>query len=88
MLKRYFLDDSSAAWALELASKVDSGEYYVQMMLAWLFAEALVKQPELALEYIRSRRLNSWVHNKAIQKARESRRVSPEMKELLKSLKV
>ena len=58
------------------------------MMQAWYFATALAKQYEAAVTYLEQRRLPPWVHNKTIQKARESYRVSDEQKEYLKSLKV
>ena len=65
-----------------------SEEYYVRMMQAWYFATALAKQYDSAVKYIEWRRLESWTHNKSIQKARESFRVSPEHKAYLKTLKV
>ena len=58
------------------------------MMQAWFFATALAKQYDSAVKYIEGRRLESWTHNKSIQKARESFRVSPEHKAYLKTLKV
>ena len=57
-------------------------------MTAWLFAEALTKQWDAAVKYIEDKRLDTWTHNKAIQKACESFRVSDERKEYLRSLKV
>lgn len=63
-------------------------EYYVQMMQAWFFATALAKQWDAAILYITEARLDRWVHNKTIQKARESYRITPEQKEYLKSLKI
>ena len=65
----------------------DEDPYYIRMGAAWLFAEALCKQYESALPYIKSRRLSPWIHNKSIQKARESYRISEERKAELKSLK-
>ena len=62
-------------------------EYYVNMMRAWYFAEALAKQPEAAERVIAVGALDEWTHNKAIQKAIESRRVPPERKERLRALK-
>ena len=62
-------------------------EYYVNMMRAWYFAEALVRQPEAAEKVIVVGALDEWTHNKAIQKAIESRRVPPERKERLRALK-
>lgn len=64
-----------------------SDVYYINMMRAWYFATALAKQYEAALSVIREGKLDKWTHNKAIQKARESYRVSDEHKEYLKKLK-
>lgn len=72
---------------LALAAAVESDEYYVRMMVAWYFATALAKQADAALPYIETGRLAKWTHNKTIQKAVESRRISPEMKDYLKSLR-
>ena len=58
------------------------------MMQAWYFATALAKQYEAAVTYLEQRKLGVWVHNKTIQKARESYRISGEQKEYLKSLKI
>ena len=66
---------------------VKSDEYYVNMMIAWYFATALAKQYSSALSVMESRVLPPWTHNKAIQKARESRRLTPEKKEYLNLLK-
>lgn len=57
-------------------------------MAAWYFATALAKQWEAAVPYIEERRLDVWVHNKTIQKARESFRITPEQKEYLNTLKI
>ena len=64
------------------------GDYYVRMMVAWYFATALAKQQEASLPYIEERRLEPWTHNRAIQKAIESRRIAPELKDYLRGLKV
>ena len=70
------------------AAGVTSGEYYLKMMVAWLFATALAKQYDAALPYIKDRRLDAWTHNKAIQKAIESRRVTDGHKAELRALKI
>ncbi len=88
MLMEHFLDADFAPVYLEWVSGVQSGEYYVNMMIAWYFATALAKQYDAALPYIRDRRLAPWTHNKAIQKAAESFRVPPERKAELKAFKV
>ena len=88
LLMKYFLDDDFTPAYLELPAKIRSQEYYVNMMIAWFFAEALVKQWDAAIPYIQNKKLAPWTHNKAIQKACESYRVLPEHKEYLKTLKI
>ena len=87
-LMRYYLDGAFQTSYLELAASLRSGEYYVNMMIAWFFATALAKQYDAALPYLEERRMEPWTHNKAIQKAVESRRITPERKGYLKSLKI
>ncbi len=87
MLMRWFLDEDFKPEYLEMPAAVRSEEYYVNMMTAWFFATALAKQWEAAIPYLEQRRLDPWTHNKAIQKARESYRITPEQKEYLKTLK-
>lgn len=88
MLMQYFLDEDFDPAYAELAAGIHSEEYYVNMMIAWYFATALAKQYEAVLPYIEERRLDPWVHNKTIQKAVESYRVSAEHKDYLRSLKM
>lgn len=88
MLMEHFLDANFDPRYLEWVAQVRSGEYYVNMMIAWYFATALAKQYEAALPYIRDHRLTPWTHNKAIQKAAESFRVPLERKAELKAYKV
>ena len=87
ILMSYFLDEDFKPAYLEIPVSVHSEEYYVQMMIAWFFATALAKQWDTTIKYIEDQRLDPWTHNKAIQKARESQRITPEQKEYLKSLK-
>ena len=88
MLMAHYLDEDFDPEYLGLVAAVRSEEYYIRMMQAWYFATALAKQYEAALPYIEERRLETWTHNKAIQKALESRRVSDERKAYLRSLKI
>ncbi len=88
MLLGHFLDGDFKPEYLEWVAGVKSEEYYVNMMIAWYFATALAKQYEAALPYIEQHRLSPFTHNKAIQKALESYRVSEERKEHLKRTKL
>ena len=87
MLMEHFLDEDFDLSYPELVSKVRSEEYYINMMIAWYFATALAKQYETVLPFLENDRLAPWTHNKAIQKAVESLRITPEQKAYLKKLK-
>ena len=88
MLMSHYLDKDFKAKYLEIPASVRSEEYYVKMMVAWFFATALAKQWDQAIPYIEQRRLAPWTHNKTIQKAIESYRITPEQKEYLRTLKI
>jgi len=83
----FYLDEAFDPALMDLAADLRSDEYYVNMMTAWYFATALVKQQRAALAAIEAKRLDTWTHNKAIQKAIESRRVSLELKAYLRTLR-
>ena len=87
-LMSFFLDDDFDPKYLKWVLKVRSEEYYLNMMVAWFFATALAKQYEATLPYIEKRELDAWTHNKTIQKAIESYRITDEQKAYLKTLKV
>lgn len=88
MLMTHFLDENFRVEYLEIPAAVHSEEYYVNMMIAWFYATALAKQWDATIGYIEDQRLDTWTHNKTIQKARESYRITPEQKEYLKTLKM
>ena len=88
ILMANYLDDDFKPEYLDLPADLRSDEYYVNIMTAWLFSEALVKQWDAAVVYIEDHRLDAWTNNKAIQKACESYRITDERKAYLKTLKV
>ena len=88
LLMSFYLDDKFDADYLRLVAGVQSDEYYINMMRAWYFATALAKQYDKTLPYIENGRLDIWTHNKTIQKAVESLRISEEKKQYLKTLKI
>ena len=88
MLMEHYLDDDFDIRYPETVASIRSDEYYVNMMIAWYFATALAKQYEAVLPFIEDGKLDIWTHNKAIQKAVESYRITPEQKEYLKGLKI
>lgn len=86
-LMRYYLEEQFKPEYLQWVAAVDSEEYYVKMMVAWYFATALAKQYEVTLPYLEKGLLPTWNHNKTIQKAVESYRITPEQKQYLRTLK-
>ena len=88
MLMRYYLGDAFQLQYPEKVARIRSEEYYVNMMRAWYFATALAKQYEQILPFIEKKRLDVWTHNKTIQKAIESYRITAEQKSYLRILKI
>lgn len=88
MLMSHYLDDDFRPEYLEKVAAVKHEDYYVKMMVAWFFATALAKQWETTVPYIENARLEKWTHNKSIQKAVESYRITDEQKTHLKSFKI
>ncbi|MBQ9114662.1 MAG: DNA alkylation repair protein [Clostridia bacterium] len=88
MLMSYYLDERFDERFLYDVSAIKSDHYYVNMMIAWYFATALAKQYDSTLPYLQNKVLSKWVHNKTIQKAVESYRITNEQKRFLKTLKI
>lgn len=86
-LMNHYLEEHFTTECADLVAQVQLEEYYIQMMQAWYFATALAKQYDAILPYLLECRLTTWVHNKTIQKAVESYRITPEQKIYLKTLK-
>lgn len=88
MLMKYYLDEHFSDKYLSLVADIKNSDYYIMMGVAWYFATALAKQYDATIPYIENKALDTQTHNKAIQKAIESRRIPPEQKEYLKTLKI
>lgn len=87
ILHSYFLDERFFPEILQIAASKRSDEYYVKMMIAWFFATALAKQYKETVIYLEENILPEWIHNKTIQKACESLRLTHDTKKYLKTLK-
>jgi 3-methyladenine DNA glycosylase AlkD len=87
MLMRHFLDDHFKQEYLDIVTHIKSDEYYINMEIAWYMATALAKQWEISIPYIEAKTMDAWVHNRTIQKAIESYRITNEQKEYLRTLK-
>lgn len=65
----------------------DCAQYYIHMAAAWLIAETLVRFYDRGTAFLRQTTLPKQTRNKAIQKARESYRLTAEQKERLLQMK-
>ena len=88
MLMKYYLEDEFNIEYPDKVAVIRSEEYYVNMMRAWYFATALAKQYEQIIPFVEKKRLDVWTHNKTIQKAIESYRITDEQKTYLRTLKI
>ena len=87
-LMNYYLNEDFKEEHLQKVEQVKLDDYYVRMMIAWYLATGLAKNYDQFIKAIEEKRFDSFTHNKAIQKAIESYRVSDEHKAYLKTLKV
>ena len=87
MLLNHFTSDEFAEEALKILQAIRHEDYYVKMGVAWAISIFHIKHPQLTLKLIKQNDLDDFTHNKAIQKIRESFRVSKEDKEMLNRLK-
>ena len=87
MLMNFYLDELFTPEYPRMVADVESEEYYINMMIAWYFSTALAKQYDAVIPYLEKRQLPQWIHNKTIQKAIESYRITNEQKTYLRTLK-
>ena len=87
-LLQFYLDNNFKIDVLELVSKIKCNYFYVNMAIAWFYSFALIKQYYDTIKLIEEKNLDKWIHNKSIQKACESFRISVSKKDYLKSLKI
>ncbi len=87
MAMRAFLDDRFDHTLMQKIARIKREEYYIRMMQAWYFATALAKQYDTTLPFLREHCLPLWVHNKTVQKALESYRITDDKKTELRKLK-
>lgn len=88
MLMRYYLEEEFKIEYPEKVAAIRSEEYYVNMVRAWYFATVLAKKYDQVLPFLEEQKMDVWTHNKTIQKAIESYRITLEQKEYLRTLKI
>lgn len=88
VLMDYFMDEGHIDATLKHFAEVPQGQYYTDMAIAWALSYGLIKFYDRTLPYLEQRSFSKFVHNKAIQKARESYRISQEIKDHLNGMKM
>lgn len=86
-LLAHYLGERFDTCRLDRLAALPAGTYYIDMAVAWAFSVALVKHFDRTLPYFTERRLDRWVHNKALQKGCESLRIDAPRKATLRALK-
>ncbi len=87
-LLTYYAEEKYSNIIESYIRRAHTERYYVRMAVAWLVAEVLVKEYDFGLRLLNSGILDGKTRDKAIQKAKESFRVTKERKEYLDSLKI
>lgn len=88
VLMTCFLDDDFCEEYPRIVSEIRSDKYYVNMMIAWYFATAMINHYDSVIVYLQKNKLSPWVHNKTISKACESYRITDDKKEYLRTLRI
>ena len=82
------MDAISPEEFFEICAAESDERYYVQMGAAWVIAEMFIKQREITLAFLESKRAAKFIQNKAISKIRDSFRVSKAEKDALLKYKI
>jgi 3-methyladenine DNA glycosylase AlkD len=88
ILLAYYVDKTYLNTVFRLFQSITHSRYYVYMANAWLVSVCMAKYPEETILFFRNNTLDTRTHNKAIQKSRESFRVSQENKAIINELKI
>lgn len=87
MLLDYYVEEEYINQIFALFDEMDTSGYYVQMAVAWAVSVCLINYYEETLEFLEHCHLDTFTHRKALQKACESYRISPQQKEQLRQKK-
>ncbi|MEA4895857.1 MAG: DNA alkylation repair protein [Oscillospiraceae bacterium] len=87
MMLEYFIDEEHVEGILKFFEKIDCGDYYVKMAVAWAVSMCYVNLPERTLPYLKNNGLDDFTYNKSLQKICESRRPGAEEKAVIKAMR-
>lgn len=86
----HFLEKNYLDAIFERANQIAArrlGEYYIDMSLAWLVAESIIRFPNETLKFLEHNYFDDFTFNKSLQKIVESRRVDEATKDEIRRLK-
>lgn len=83
----YYAEEKYFKNIFNLLNAIKSDKYYINMAEAWLVCEMYIKDSQKTLNFIKNNKLNTFTHNKAISKIKESYRINKDEKKLLNKLK-
>lgn len=87
MLLAHYVEKDNLEMIFKLSQSVEHTGYYVHMGNAWLISVCMAKFPTETIIFFQNNTLDKKTHNKAIQKSRESFRVTKEHKAMINKLK-
>lgn len=87
MILDYYIEEPYLKRDFKIFDQIKSTEYYVQMAVAWAISICLIKYYEETIAYLKKSKLDKFTYNKALQKAMESYRITPEQKQELRNMK-
>lgn len=87
MILDFYIEEDYIEKDFKIFDTISSEAYYVQMAVAWAISLCLIKFYDKTIQYLETATLDHFTYNKALQKARESYRITEEQKEFLKKMK-
>jgi 3-methyladenine DNA glycosylase AlkD len=87
VLLAHYVEENNLSTIFDLSQAVTHKGYYVTMANGWLISVCMAKYPNETILFFENNRLDKVTHNKAIQKSRESYRVSKDHKVIINDLK-
>ena len=87
MLLDYYVNEEYLDKLFYHADRIKHDGYYVKMAVAWMLSVCFVKFYDETKAYMKDSVLDDFTYNKALQKARESYRITPEQKAELNAMK-
>ncbi|WP_167957054.1 DNA alkylation repair protein [Anaerosporobacter faecicola] len=87
MLLDYFVEEAYVTKACQIFDQIKHEGYYVKMAVAWAISIYYIAYPARMVQYLQNCKLDSFTYHKALQKICESRAVSAEEKEKIRTMR-